>query len=248
MRSVLLGVASVGALLAATQANAQTMGYVDLSFGQINVEDIDLDAISLGGAAAFDLSGSWRVQFDVEANRLSEDDSTVTVTNTTAHVYHQSENWAIGGVLSNRDFVAGTSWSIGLEMQKHLGPVVLEGEVGIGTLEFIDPIIGDDSGVVNADASATWYVTNDFSIAAGVSYLDIDELDNSLVGYGVDLEYKFSGSNFSAFGGYSTLDEDDVDVDTWRIGLRYAFGDDALKGRRQTGPRWQASADTIPLL
>lgn len=233
MRKLMLGTAAVAAMLVPAQASAQTNGYVDLSIGQTSVESTDLDNITIGGAAAVDLSANWRAQFDVDVSRLSEDGA-LTLTNTAAHVYYEGEGWAVGGVLSNRDLAFASTWTVGVEGQTHLGSVVLEGEAGFGTIE----TFGSDASVVNADASATWYVSSDFSIGAGVAYLDFDELSDAIMTYSIDGEYKFQNSQFSAFGGFSRTEVEDVDADTWRIGVRYAFGDDTLQGRRQTGPRW----------
>lgn len=233
MRKFMLGAAAIAALLVPAQASAQTNGYVDLSVGQTSVENTDLDSITIGGAAAVDLSANWRAQFDVDVNRLSEDGA-LTLTNTAAHVYYEGDGWAVGGVLSNEDLAFASAWTVGIEGQTHLGSVVLEGEAGFGTLEGF----GDDTGVVNADANATWYISPNFSIGLGVAYLDIDEFSDALTTYGIDGEYKFQNSQFSVFGGYSQTDIDDAEIDAWRIGARYAFGDDTLQGRRQTGPRW----------
>ncbi|HEX5692621.1 MAG TPA: hypothetical protein VFX76_21550, partial [Roseiflexaceae bacterium] len=230
MRKFLIGAAAVAAVLVPAQANAETDGYVDLAFGQTDVEGTDLDSINLGGAAAVDLSGNWRAQFDVDVNRLSEDGS-ATATNAAAHVYYEGPTWAVGGVLTTRDFFFAQSWSIGIEGQTHLGALVLEGEAGFGTLE----TFGGDTGVTNADVSATWYVTPDFSIGAGFAYFDIDEFDDELNTWGVDGEYKFQNSQFSMFAGWSQTEVEDTELDSWRIGGRYAFGDDTLQGRRSTG-------------
>lgn len=237
MRSLLLGAVSVVALLApASVANAQTAGYVDLSLGQSSIEDEDLDTIVLGGAAAVDLSPNWRAQFDANVNRFSSDFGTVTLTNTAAHVYYEGDDWAVGGVLSNRDLSLASIWSLGLEAQRHFGPVVLEGEIGFGTLE----AFGDSYDATNADADATFYASDNFSIGLGASYLDSEDAFGTITSYGIDAEYKFTGSANSIFAGYDSTNYDDIDSDgdAWRIGFRHAFGDDTLQGRRLTGPRW----------
>ena len=53
---------------------------------------------------------------------------------------------------------------------------------------------------------------------------------------GVGAEYEFAGTPFSLTGGYerTTLDDFDVDADTFQIGLRYSFGG-GLQARDRAG-------------
>lgn len=245
MRSALFGATSLLAALAPAIAHAQTNGYVDIALGQTDIESTDLDSIMLGGAVAADVSDGWRVQFDVDTTRYSDgSDPLFTTTNVAAHVYRGTDTWAVGGVLANTDYIFGSAWTLGIEGQTHLGQLVLEGEAGLGTLE----AFGDETDVVNANVNATYYVTDDFSLGVGVAYFDADEFDDEFITYSLDGEYKFQGSAFSMFAEYAQTEVGDVDSDTWRIGGRYAFGDDTLRGRRQTGPRWlRNSSNVLPI-
>lgn len=234
MRTMLLGAAAAAAMIVPAQASAQTNGYIDLSFGQTDVESTEFDALSLGGAAAVDLSGNWSAQFDVDVSRNSVEGEEFTTSNTAAHLYYEGPTWAVGGVLSSRDLIFANEWALGIEGQTHIGSVVLEGGASFGTLEGF----GGSTGTTTVDANATWYVTPDFSVGVGAGYWDIDEFDDEATTYGVDGEYKFAGSDFSMFAGYSTTELEGVDFDTFRIGGRYAFGSDTLQGRRSDGPRW----------
>lgn len=240
MKKHLIGIAALTALLAPVSAQAETAGVIDLSVGQLSVEDTDLDTVAIGGAVAADLSGAWRAQFDVDLTRVSDSGDGFTFTNATAHVFHDAGAWAFGGVLSSRDFGYASGWSLGAEGQMNLGPVVLEGEAGLGTIE----AFGGNADTTNADVSATWYATPDFSIGLGYYYFDIDG-DTQFDTWSLDGEYRFQGSQFSVFGGYAQTDVEDTEIDAWRIGLRYGFGDDTLQGRRMTGPRWQRQPFTI---
>jgi hypothetical protein len=240
LRKHLIGFAALAALLAPVSAQAETAGVVDLSVGQMSVEDTDLDSVGLGGSVAADLSGAWRAQFDVDATRVSESGDAVTFTNVAAHVFYDAGGWAFGGVLSNRDFGFATGWSLGAEGQVHFGPIVLEGEAGLGTIE----TFGGDADTASADLSGTWYATPDFSIGLGYYYFDI-EGETEFDTLSLDGEYRFTNSQFSVFGGYAQTEVEDTEIDAWRIGLRYGFGEDTLQGRRQTGPRWQRQPFTI---
>lgn len=235
MHKFLVGAAAVAAILAPTaQASAETSGYIDLAIGQTDVESSDLDAINIGGAGAVDVGGGWRGQFDVDITRLS-DGGAISTTNATAHIYHESGNWAVGGVLSSRDYYFGNGYTVGVEGQIHLSNLVLEGEGSVGTVEWI---FGDETGTYNFDANGTYYFTPDFSVGVGYQFVDIDELDDGIDTWTADAEYKFSNSPFSVYAGWAQSEVSGTDVDSWRIGGRYAFGDDTLQGRRTTGPRW----------
>lgn len=240
MKKHLIGFAALAALLAPLSAQAETNGVIDLSAGQMDIESTDLDSLAIGGSVAADLAGAWRAQFDVDATRISEGGDAMTFTNAAAHVFYDAGPYAFGGVLANRDFGFASGWSIGAEGQAHLGPLVLEGEAGIGTIEGF----GGDADITNADVSATWYATPNFSIGLGYYYFDIEgevEFDT----FSLDGEYRFQNSAFSVIGGYSQSDVDGTDIDSWRVGLRYAFGEDTLQGRRLTGPRWQRQPFTL---
>jgi opacity protein-like surface antigen len=235
MRKFLIGAASVAAIMVpAAQANAETDGYVDLALGQLDAGSSDLDTLSIGGAVATDLSQNWRVQFDVDTNRISDGGDSATGTNVAAHVYYEGDTWAVGGVLANEDFFFGSAWTLGLEGQTHLGALVLEGEVNFGTLEGF----GGSEDVTGANVSATYYFTPNLSVAAGYDYFDIDAASDSLDTWSIDGEYKFDESQFSMFAGWAQTESGGEELDGWRIGGRYAFGDDTLQGRRSAGPRW----------
>jgi hypothetical protein len=241
MNTRILLLAAAASIALTSAASAQTAGYIDLSYGGVKTDTDDLDGLALGGAAVFGVGTNWAVQLDADATRLSADGAHVTLTDMTAHVYYQKGDWAFGGTLAAHDYVIGTAWSIGLEAQKHLGPVVLEAGISLGTIE----VFADDASVVNGDASATWYCSDNFSIGVGIAFTDIDGASDTFESYGADAEYKFESSQLSAFGGYAHSDAGGEDADIWRVGLRFAFGEDSLKGRRTTGPRWQSGIDTV---
>ncbi|MGE0828138.1 MAG: hypothetical protein AB7O04_02155 [Hyphomonadaceae bacterium] len=233
MRNLLLGATAALACLAPTAANAQTDGFVDVSIGQVDSDFEDIDTLSIGGSVAADVAGDWRAQFDANVTRFSVDDDAISATDVAAHLFYDGGDWAIGGVLANRDYIFGSAWTLGAEGQVNLGPVVLEGELGFGTLEGL----GGESDLTNADVNATWYVTPNFSVGAGYALLDFDEVDESIDTWSVDAEYKFA-SPFSIFAGYSNTEIEDVETDGFRVGGRFAFGNDTLQGRRATGPQW----------
>lgn len=236
MRLFLLGAASAVAMLSPAAANAETGGYVDLSLGQLSIEDTDLDTITLGGAAAADLSDNWRAQFDVAVNRISDGGEGFTLTNGAAHAYYEGAGWAAGGVLTNVDLGFASIWSLGAEGQMTFGQLVVEGELSVGTLE----VFGSSTDTTSFSANGTYYLMDNFSIGAGYASLDVDEAFGTINTLSLDAEYQFSGSANSVFLNYANSDYDDIDEesDAWRIGFRHSFGDDSLAGRRQNGPRW----------
>src|SRR5574338_1347126 len=137
MRIILLGAASAAALLAPSAAQADTAGYVDISAGQLSIDDanIDLTDISISGAGAVDVWSGWRAQFDGGIDRLNDGGDALTLSNLEAHLYTESEGWAWGFVLSERDIGYANDYTLGAEAQGTFGQFVLEGGAGFGTLE-----------------------------------------------------------------------------------------------------------------
>lgn len=244
MRTFILGAVSALAVLAPVAAHADTPGFVDVSIGQTSFDDYPLDetVLSIGGSADVGLSPAWRAQFDVDTNRAStdDDDFSFTTTNVAAHVYYTGDGYSVGGVLTSQDLIFATIWSAGVEGQVNLGgQVVLEGELGFGTVEGF----GQSESTTNAALDATFYATENLSLGVGVSTIDAGEVfdDEDAVTWRAEGEYLFTGTPISAFVNYSNLDIEDFGSDSWRVGLRYNFGGDTLQTRRQNGPRWLRS-------
>ena len=245
MRTLLLGAASAAALLAPAAAQADTPGYVDVSAGQLSIENEDLTDITLSGAGAVDVWSGWRAQFDGTVDRMNDGGFAVTFSNFEGHLYTESQGWAWGVVLSETDLGFANDYSLGLEGQATFGQFVLEGGAGLGSIE----AFGDNANTTSADVDLTWYASDNFSLDAGANYYDSDDAFGVVTSYTVGGEYQFSGSSNSVFAGYTWTNYDDVDVDgdSWRIGFRHAFGDDTLAARRQNGPRWLPKANSTAL-
>lgn len=236
MRTLLVGAASVAALLVPAAAHADTAGYIGVSAGQASIENFDLTDISISGAGAVDVGSGWRAQFNGTVDRLNDGGNAETLSNVEAHLYTESQGWAWGVVLTERDIVFANDYSLGLEGQATFGQFVLEGGVALGTIE----VFGDSANSTSADVDLTWYAGDNFSFDAGIDYYDSDNAFGAITSYNVGGEYQFAGSSNSIFAGYSWTDYDEAGAngDTWRIGFRHAFGDDSLAARRQSGPRW----------
>src|SRR5262245_9932113 len=114
MRTILLGAASLVAVLAPGAANAQVGGYVDAAMGQYDLDNVDLDTITIGGAAAAYISENWRAQFDVSVTRMSDGGDALTLMNGAAHAYYEGNGWAAGAVVTNLDLYFGSIWSLGV--------------------------------------------------------------------------------------------------------------------------------------
>ncbi len=229
---------SAAALAFALPAGAGTPGYVDLSVGTLELTapglDVDYDTVSAGGSLAVNLSGPWGAQFDGSFVRYDF----ATSNNFAGHVFHDGGNWAIGGVVDYWSIYGLTQWTLGMEAQATLGAFVIEGGVSAGNLEQFSINID----VWNADASVTWYVTPDLSIAGTIGTESYDvTFDAGSQTYGVEAEYRIDQSPFSLFVAYERADVDYLiayDADSWALGLRYGFGDGSLQARRDEGPRW----------
>jgi hypothetical protein len=247
MNKLFIGLVGFAALAVPCSAIAGSSSYIGAAIGAVDLDgEEDATEVNVGGAFATDISGSWRLQVDGQATQYSFDGSDITFQNLSAHVYTSGSNWAVGGVVKTDDLAGADIWSFGIEGQYLTGPLVLEGEVGVGTVGGF----GGDTSTHNAGLNATWYITSNASLGVGYAYRKfgsgLDDADFDSVG--IDGEYRFDGSQISVFGSYTAASVESIDIDGWRIGVRLNLDSDTLQARRETGPRWLLDQMTFPPL
>lgn len=230
MKSLLLVTASIAAFAAAPAlAQEGPVGSVGVSYSDSELElgglSADSDAWAVDGVVAMPAFGEWTVTL-AGAVADSEDD---TVSSGNVHLTTLvGSNLRIGGFVGAADVADETALTAGFEAQKYLSRATLTGVVAYTTADDVDLDVWSVGG------DAAFYVTDALRLNAGVSWLTIDDADVDGFTYGVGAEYEIANSPFSVTSGYSHSDIEDLDIDTWTVGLRYSFGG-GLQARDRAG-------------
>lgn len=234
LKKVLVGAAAAAALMTPGLAAADTSGYASFSYNTLD-DDNDSnkeDYLELNGAVVGSLGGSWNMQFDAATQNMNHDGHSDDMSTATVHAFSRSDGFAVGGFagLTGGDTSA---LFIGAEGALYLDRFSLAGAALLGE----DREAGDE--VNGLSGAATFFLSDNFSLGADVSYFSIFDGDEDGTIYGVNAEYQFGGSPFSIFGGYHMSDQEnfgtDREVDSFTIGGRFNFGTSTLLERDRSG-------------
>lgn len=231
MKATLIAGAAFAALLAAPAfAETAPTGYVGLEYGRSNIDvgalDDDFDAWGVNGAVAFD-AGALGVQLDAAYGNSDDADSY----SANAHLFTRNESYLLGGFVGVFDGDGSeTAYVVGAEAQKYFDDVTLAGVLAYGD--------SDDNtldGVWGLGGEVRYFVNDNFKLSGGLGWADADA--DKVWSAGVGGEYQFSAAPVSVYVNYarSEFDKADVSVDTFGIGVRYAFGGTTLKSRDRSG-------------
>ncbi|MEJ0061307.1 MAG: hypothetical protein WDM79_17845 [Terricaulis sp.] len=208
--------------------------YVGASNSWVSAEsagvDIDADAMTLSGAAAFDLRGTFQMQIDGAITDAENIDDPVV--GGSLHFVHRAAGWMIGAFAGGSEAEDVSMTAVGAE-----GAIYFERFTLAAALGYID---SDDLGGdgMLTQVQGRYFFDRNFRVDATLTYASIDaggsEVDaNSL---GVGAEYKFTGSHVSVFGSYALVDSDlaSFDADIMTLGLRVNLDPD-LAARDESG-------------
>ena len=237
MKTLFLASAAAAALFAAPALAQDAIGSVGLTYSNPSVEiageDFDADVWTVDGTVAIP-ANNWTVTFNGAidyAKAFGEDDTTGAAA---AHLTTMvAGDVRVGGFVAGNGIGSGdTVYTVGAEAQKYLAGSTLTGLVAYTSADDLDA----DIWTVGGDAA--FYVTPNLRLNAGVSHNNVDANlgDVDAWTYGVGGEYEFTGTPFSITAGYTRADiqDTDLDVDTWSLGLRYSFGG-GLQARDRAG-------------
>lgn len=234
MKSLLLLTSAVAALAAApAMAQEGPVGSIGVTYGNSEVDfgglSADADAWAVDGVVAMPAFGDWTVTLAGDVSQFDDGSSDDTAFSGTAHLTTVvGSDLRVGGFVGAADVADETALTGGVTVQKYLSRATLTGVLAYTTADDIDL----DAWSVGGDAA--FYVTDALRLNAGVSWLTVDDADVDGVTYGVGAEYEIASTPFSVTAGYSHSDIEDLDVDSWTIGLRYSFGG-GLQARDRAG-------------
>ena len=236
MKTLLL-VTAAAAAFAAAPAFAQSTGpvgsagvtwsNVEADAGGSSAEE-DFGAIDANVAGDF---GAWTVTFDASmswADGAMDEDRPVTGQ---IHVTRKLDDMRIGGFVGVTSVAGERATTIGLEAQKYAGPLTVSGALGVTHMSEVD--------VISANGDLGYFVQDNLRLNANVGAGNFDtDFDNTrYLSMGVGAEYLIPKTPVSVYGAYdrTSVDDFDLDVDTFSIGIRFNYGADSLRAREQSG-------------
>jgi hypothetical protein len=229
--------AAIVAAALSTPAFAQdATGSIGLSASQVEVEVAGLEgdgqAYALDGSVAFKASEAWTVTLQGSGATTDSDLGDDETFSAGAALTWTGSDWRVGPAVSYSDLGSEGLWTVSGVAQKYFDTVTLAGAVSYGNIDDVDADLWSVGG------EARFFVSDNFRIDAGLAYASADVAGTDVDGWGLGLdgEYQFAGTPWSLTGGYShaKIDDADLDVDTFTIGVRYSFGGD-LKARDRSG-------------
>jgi hypothetical protein len=235
MRNWIIGAAAALAAVAAPSvAAAQATGYAGVVYSNSDFGGGD-DVESWGAEGAVAFAGSGSIVFEVDASIATTDDSgsgdDETGYGVVGHIYARNSDHLFGGFVG----IAGTedseTWLAGLEASKFFDQWTLAGALFYGNNDDADV----DGFGVNAEGRV--FLTENFRLNGNVGWVQVDDGvdEEDAMLYGVGGEFQFATLPISVGAGWSTVDFDGGDVDTWTIGVRYNFGGQTLMDRDRNG-------------
>lgn len=234
MKSILLATAAVS-LFAAPALAQDAVGSIGVAYVNSQVDVLGLDAEADGGvidgSVALPAFGDWTVTLDAAATFADSDFGDDTTLSGSAHLTKMfGSDLRAGAFVGATDAGDDTLVTIGAEVQKYFAGSTLTGVVAYGDV--------DDADVWTVGGDAAFYVQPNLRLNAGLSWNNIDTSvgDIDAWSYGVGAEYQFTGTPYGVFADYNrvSLDDVDVDVDTFQVGFRYSFGG-SLQARDRAG-------------
>ncbi len=222
------------ALIAAAIVTFSTGAFAQVGFSNAGVEirysSFSWDAgwsgtfseYEIEGYAIFDLSSGFQVQIDGGYSYLYyQSNNTYDDTGYGIHgIYNLGTSTRVGLFYTNYGlWETYNNDALGLELQYETGPVLLELQVGSGSVYGTDAIFA----IASAD-----YAYGDFTFGGGISYVDLGSGYPSTVGVNLGIAYQLqSFMNSELFAEYRYMYSDDYGTahSRFEVGYRIPFGD-----------------------
>ena len=234
MRNWIIGAAAALAVVAAPSVAAAN-GYVGVVYNSTDLGGAGDDVESWGVEGAVAFAGSGSIVFEVDAAINTTDDSISGDDETgyglVGHLYARNSDHLFGGFVGIAGSEDTETWIAGLEANKYFAQWTLAGALFYGNNDDFDT---DGWG---ANVEGRVFLTDNFRLNGNVGWVSVDSggSDDDAMMYGVGGEYQFASFPISVGAGWSTVDFDSGEVDTWTIGLRYNFGGQTLMDRDRNG-------------
>lgn len=235
MKTLLLATAAVATLVAAPAfAQSGPVGSAGITWSDVEADAGGASAEETFGAIDANVAGdfgAWTVTFDASmswADGAMDDDRVVAGQ---AHLTRKFGDVRAGAFVGLSSLGGEEVTTFGLEAQKYMGPLTVSGAAAYSDVSGAD--------IVNVNGDVAYFVQDNLRLNVGAGFGDVssDFGDVEYYSYGAGAEYMIPSTSLSVYGAYerATIDDADLDVDTFSIGLRFTYGAKTLRAREESG-------------
>lgn len=238
MKALFLATAAVAAFAAAPALAQDGVGSIGVAYQNSDYEVGPLGAKAetarIDGAFAIPVTADWTVTLDGAFAYNFDSDFGGDNSNVNGRI-HASRNFGnvrVGGFVGGSEAGDEQLWSFGGEAQMNMDKLALTGSLAYETLD------GVDADIWSLGGDAAYFITPNFRVNGGAGWTTVDAgvLDTDGWQANVGGEYQFANTGFGLTANYNhaELNDFDISVDTFTVGLRFSFGGD-LQTRQRSG-------------
>lgn len=240
MKTLLLATAAVAAFAAAPAMAQDVVGSAGITLNHTQFEasglglEADTDGFAIDAGVAIPVGEAWTVTVDGAFNYIANE-QTANDTTFSGRVHGSTlfGDTRVAGFIGGAEAADEQLWSGGAQVQQYMDKVTLTGSLGYETIDEFDV----DAWTVGGDAA--YFINPDFRVNAGAAWTTIDfsgfEADAWQANVGG--EYRVPNSDLSVTAGFNhaELEDADLTIDTFTVGVRISFGGGTLQSRERAG-------------
>ncbi len=246
-KSVFWGAAAALALITPGVASAEMNGYAGVQYGWLDdADDNTKEAASAWfGGFTTDLYGNWDFQFDANASDMDHGGHTHAWGSAQGHAFLRNDRHAFGVFASQLNIDSDNFYGLGVEGAMYWDRFTLSGQAGWAQATYDNP---DD--ITNFGGQGTFFVNDNFTVGAELGWTDSEWEGEESFTYGLNSEFQFTGSPFSASLSWVHADSDydgggSHEVDAITIGGRLNFNTSDLRDRDRNGASFVGLANAV---
>lgn len=238
MKALFLATAAVAAFAAAPAFAQDGVGSVGVTWGTSEVDagivSGDGEAVAIDAAFAVPVTADWTVTLDGAFAYTIDGPAGSDNSNIAGRVHASREfgNVRVGAFAGGSQAGDDQLWSFGAQTQAYLDKLTLTGSLAYETVD------GVDADMWSLGADAAYFINPSLRLNAGAGWSTIDAGGSDIDAWSANVggEYQFGTSPYSLTASYahSELEDLDLQIDTFTVGLRISFGGD-LQTRERSG-------------
>ena len=232
MRNLLFGIAALLAMSVPAIASADTGGSVALTYAGIDSDLVDSkdNVVALSGVVITDLpAAGWRLQANASTADADLYDDSYGYSQGEIHATYDAGAFQVGGFLGMDNLTGYGYYEYGVEAAYNFS----RGQIAASAAGATSPN-SDVSDVSTYAVAGRFDITDAWHVGAVVSSTDIDDADDNIDSWGVDVGYNIPNTDLTISAGYRSSDFADDTVNFAGVSLAWNFGSGA-GGREMLG-------------
>ena len=227
--------AALSAMLVASAANAQTNGYVGVSYNDVNIGDNGLHNIAARAVGLFDLPKTVKLQLDGDISVLDAGTISFGSWGATAHVFADKGSFRGGAFLGYSELFSFGQTSYGVEGRVAVSESVSLG-INAGRTSISIPYSSSSLQFTTLRGEASFFQNDNLRWDASVTSVKVGGVDTNITinTYELGGEYQMMKSPNSFTFGLRQTKHPEVDAYIYSVGVRRTFGG-SLKVRDRSG-------------